>query len=149
MRSNLDWSQFLMCWIGTPLDDKKTATVVRQTVVVRWGRHCRKWFLRLFRGGRTDGRMEDGGRTVLARCCELLPCLRRRKEMRRKEGRNVLAGGNFDHLRKEEGSRREIATLQWLRRKKDFFISLAWMAAFQKLWVVKTYTRGHKLAGFE
>ena len=44
-----------------------------------------KMFLRLFRGGRTDGRLEDGGPSVLARCCELLPCLRRMKEMRRKE----------------------------------------------------------------
>ena len=57
------------------------------------------------------------GRTVgwktADRPCAVLRIIAVPKEEERnaKEGRNVLAGGNFDHLRKEEGSR-GIATLQ-------------------------------------
>ena len=65
-----------------------------------------------------DGRKDGRRRTV--RPCAVLRIIAVPKEQERnaKVGKNVLAGGNFDHLRKEEGSR-EIATLEWLRRK-DF-----------------------------
>ena len=58
-----------------------------------------------------DGRKDGRWRTD--RPCAVLRIIAVPKEDERnaKEGRNVPAGGNFDHLRKEEGSR-EIATLQ-------------------------------------
>ena len=60
---------------------------------------------------RTDGRTE-GWKTADRPCAVLrIIAVPKEEERNAKEGRNVLAGGNFDHLRKEEGSR-EIATLQ-------------------------------------
>ena len=68
-----------------------------------------------------DGRTE-GWKTADRPCAVLrIIAVPKEEERNAKEGRNVLAGGNFDHLGKEEGSR-EIATYVTVTSTQGLFI---------------------------